>query len=47
MSNYTLEVGVGDMFTDVSRNAKELAGRQNITVQFDFNNVLCVVEVTI
>lgn len=46
MSNYTLEVGAGDMFTDVSRNAKELAGRQNITVQFDFNNVLCVVDYT-
>lgn len=46
MSNYILETMAGDHFTSISERAKDLAGRQNITVQFDFNDVTCIVDYT-
>jgi hypothetical protein len=39
-----LETMCGDTFTNTAEDAKEVAFKRNVTVQFDFNGVMCVVN---
>ncbi len=43
MKNYKLEAHAGEDFSDVAKKAKEIA-RQTLTVEFDFNGVVCLVN---
>ncbi len=42
--NYKLETHCGNTFTEVAKNAKEIAIDKQITVEFDFNGVQCLVD---
>lgn len=44
MKNLKLNVGCGDSFTDISKKAKEIATERGITVEFNFNGILCIVD---
>lgn len=44
MSNYVIEVGAGDMFSNVAKRAKEFANERHVTVEFEFNGIKCVVD---
>lgn len=44
MGNYILETSLGKTFDGVSRQAKELATEHGITVEFDFNEIKCLVD---
>ncbi len=39
-----MNTGAGDMFSKCAEKAKEIAQQQNVTVEFDFNDVLCLVD---
>ena len=42
--NYKLDTSCGNTFTDVAKNAKEIAIEKQVTVEFDFNGVQCLVD---
>jgi hypothetical protein len=42
--NFKLKTSGGDSFDNVSKRALELAIAKNITVEFDFNSILCIVN---
>ena len=42
--NYVLDTGAGDSFSNVAKEAKEIAKAQDVIVEFDFNGVLCLVD---
>ena len=44
MKTYKIQTGAGDHFSKVSQDAKELANEHDFVVEFDFNNVICLVD---
>lgn len=44
MKNYILNTGAGDRFTEVSERAKTISVERNITVEFEFNEIKCLVD---
>jgi hypothetical protein len=42
--NYKLNTGAGDKFSTVSAKAKKIATERNVTVEFEFNGVICLVD---
>lgn len=44
--NYKLKTSVGNDFTTVSKEAKQIATDKNITVEFEFNECICLVNST-
>jgi hypothetical protein len=46
MKNYKMETYGGEHFDGVSHKAKAIAFEKNITVEFDFNGITCVVDRT-
>lgn len=42
--NYKLEAGIGREFTSVSKQAKEIATEENVIVEFEFNECICLVN---
>lgn len=42
--NFKLSTGAGDNFSTVAAKAKEIAKDKNVTVEFDFNGVVCLVD---
>ena len=44
MKNYKLETSYGDSFDKVSAKAKQIATEKNVTVEFEFNGVQCLVN---
>lgn len=43
--NYKLYVRCGDDFTETAKEAKHIAVKENITVEFTFNEITCLVNV--
>jgi hypothetical protein len=41
--NYKLNTSAGDSFSTVSEKAKQIATEKNVTVEFDFNGIICLV----
>lgn len=44
MKNFVINTGAGDTFTEVSERAKSVAIKRNVTVEFSFNDVTCIVD---
>lgn len=44
METFKIETFAGNNFTDVSKDAKELATSKSIVVEFEFNGVTCLVS---
>lgn len=44
MSNYKLETGAGDSIDNVAKKAKDIAKEKGVTVEFDFNDIVCFVN---
>lgn len=42
--NYKLNASVGNNFSSVAEKAKEISIEKNITVEFEFNGVTCIVD---
>ena len=42
--NYKIETGAGDSFQNVAKEAKRIATERNVTVEFDFNERVCLVN---
>lgn len=44
MSNFKLHTGGGDHFESVAKKAKQIAEERKLVVEFDFNDVTCLVD---
>lgn len=44
MKNFKLTTNCGDCFTNVSERAKQIATERNVTVEFDFNGIKCLIN---
>lgn len=44
MKNYKLETMAGDDINTVATKAKQIAKQQNTIVEFDFNEIKCLVS---
>ena len=42
--NYKLNTNAGNNFSTVSQKAKEISTKKNVTVEFDFNGIKCLVN---
>lgn len=42
--NYKLDTSAGNNFSTVSEKAKQIAAEKNVTVEFEFNGVICLVD---
>lgn len=42
--NYKLNTSAGNNFSTVSEKAKQIATEKNVTVEFEFNGVICLVD---
>lgn len=42
--NYKLDTGAGDEFSKVAKKAKQIAVEREVTVEFEFNGVTCLVN---
>lgn len=42
--NYKLDTSAGNNFSTVSEKAKQIATEKNVTVEFEFNGVICLVD---
>jgi hypothetical protein len=42
--NYKLNANAGNTFTTVSEKAKQIATEKNVTVEFEFNGAICLVD---
>ena len=42
--NYKLNANVGNNFSTVSEKAKQISTEKNVTVEFEFNGVICLVD---
>lgn len=42
--NYKLDTSAGNNFSTVSEKAKQIADEKNVTVEFEFNGVTCLVD---
>lgn len=42
--NYKLNTSAGNNFSTVSEKAKQIAAEKNVTVEFEFNGVICLVD---
>ena len=46
MKTYKLDSMAGNRFTDVAEKAKTIATEKNLTVEFEFNGITCLVDET-
>ena len=46
MNNFKLGTGPGDRFQDIAERAKSIAEQRSLTVEFDFNDITCLVDST-
>lgn len=42
--NYKLDASIGNDFNSVSKKAKEIAKEKSVTVEFEFNTIICLVD---
>lgn len=42
--NYKLKTNAGNNFSTVSEKAKQIATEKSVTVEFEFNGIICLVD---